>query len=243
MQTVISSVTKLNPTPRDVAVLEFIGRNGVATLGQLHRTFWQNAGREVCQSRLVRLEKAGYLSDTYLGYRTPQFNRYFAPGERLFFLTERGVRTSAESDNLMVASPNEGELVQQIMVQEFYLWLQKRCHHKRELLLHWYNERELRSQFASAKRFRRQPNFELDIPDARFRLLDSTGNIAEYAVEVDGQYSGAMLRQKVTVLNETDGKSYWVTLPCRAERIRQELSAAGAYMSDIEIVALPENGK
>jgi hypothetical protein len=222
-------------TERDRQILEFVGRNGVAAIGQLHSRYWTNAKERTAQERLQQLVNAGYLLRDSTDTRQP--------GEIIYGLTRKGAGEFGrlEARRLTVGLPNRGEMKQQLQMQDTYTRLEKDLAGRGAKLVDWRNERELRGeqrreQIRTKGRSagsRSRLNFE-DIADGQAVIEQADGTLTQLDIEADGQYYGQMLKNKLTQLSRSARPTIWVTTgKRRAARIEREIEEAG--ITNIEV--------
>jgi hypothetical protein len=224
--TTSSTKTKLVITERDRKLLSFLGTGGLASLSQLQRLFWpQSTNERSCRARLSELEKAGYLQSWFVDLAHRR-------GVLVFNLTRTGALaffSQEERRYFYTGLPTRAELHQQFLGQEARLSLELTLPDQNKQLLGWKNEHQLRGEgwkklggvFRSG-RAGRLP----DIADAQALILDqSSGELQSLAVEIDGQYYGRMLDQKLTQLAKKGQEVLWLTTSQqRVERVGQHLA-------------------
>ena len=108
----------------------------------------------------------------------------------------------------------------------------------------WTNEHGLRSaqrkeQISQGKAYKTtRLNFE-DIADAQIEIAEADGQLSTVPtdIEVDGQYFGQMLKDKIANYARLGRPTIWVTRGAgRAARIEQEI--AEAHADNIQILVL-----
>jgi hypothetical protein len=212
---------------RDIQILRFVGKGGVATLGQLLQKFWENARERTAYERLIELSRDGYLKSSQTQAR--------GKVEQIFILTAKGAREFGwlERKGFMVGIPGLGEMKQQLYSQDTRLALEAGLIERGGKLVDWQNERELRrNQRLSQETNRKLKGFARvevggeNIPDARALIEDSDGQRVEVDIEIDGSYYGQMLREKIKSFAASSKSVIWATT--RPDRIRAEIEDAGA---------------
>ncbi len=208
-------------TARDIEILLWIGRAGVASLDQVARHFWAGRSEMTAMERMRRLVKAGYLEMHSCNMRTP--------GERVFALSEQGYMHfgSAQRERLQVGLPALPEMRQQLMAQDAYLALQARIIGEGRKLVDWWTERELRARLkrrGPTDMRREEARFPVEIPDAEAVIVNTHGEVEILYVEIDGAYYGKMLWQKASGLSKSGHQVVWVCTQARTERIRQAVA-------------------
>ena len=148
---------------RDLALLKFIGHNGIASAEQLHQVFAklasvtsplsnQSIAEESDQAaeiirqgptsrkRLAKLERAGYITSQRVDNRKR--------GELTFVLTAKGAGefTRQERYRFIVGLPADHELKQQLLAADARLLLEEHYASQGFKLLDWKHERELRRE-------------------------------------------------------------------------------------------------
>ncbi|HEX2911479.1 MAG TPA: hypothetical protein VH186_11780 [Chloroflexia bacterium] len=233
-------------TGRDLEVLRLAGMDGLATLEALHHKFWAGASERTCRDRLRKLEKAGWLSSRYID--TPERR-----GVLVFTLTPLAVREFAiltGHEPLYREMPDRREIHQQLLAQEARLQLEKTLRARGLTLVEWAGERQLRSEFyrnqsthlglrtgyRAATASPTSRDF-LELVDARAIITNTaTGKSWAVLVEIDGDYWGQRLRQKLTALAQAAQPVVWITPPRRAGRVRAEITKVRAH--NIELIVL-----
>lgn len=226
-------------TERDHQVLRWVGQGGVAGLGQLHRRFWPQAKERTAQERLNQLVAAGYMERQYTNTRRP--------GETVYGLCRKGAAmfSKLEQTRLTVGLPNRQEMKQQLLAQATRLILEQKQAERGGKLVEWLNEHRLRSlqrreQIASGESISAPLEFE-DIADAQAILTDEHGETSCLDIEIDGQYYGQMLKNKIASLASSGRPILWVTNGGSGRARRIELEIAGAKASNIEVLVIEDN--
>jgi len=215
--------------PRDLGLIKFVGQGGVSSLPQLHQVFTKLSDRpttqeRTCRERLAQLEKTGYLQSQFVDVRTR--------GELVFTMTEEGAKlfSKVERKRFIMSLPNHSELKQQLVGQDTRLVLEESLAKEGYRLVDWQHERELRSRQkqtgkqqagggssppvpTSAYRgsSRKKKKTEMDIGDARAVFVNSQGKDLTLEIEVDGQYYGKMLKNKLTYFANSGKETIWAT--------------------------------
>jgi len=204
-------------TARDAAILAWTGRNGLATVDQLLRQFWPGAKRSTGGDRLRQLVKAGLLTAHSCDARRA--------GEQVYCLTVKGRLhfSITQREHLHTGLPAAHELKQQILAGDTYLYLAAELTATGSRILDWQSERTLRSEFRLAQQAAERqagPAPTWEIADAQVVTVTPDGTIQTTDVEIDGQYYGVMLRNKVQRFGEAGRPTLWVCdSPDRAARV------------------------
>jgi DNA-binding PadR family transcriptional regulator len=215
-------------TERDLALMNWIGSGGLASLNQLHVKFWTNAKERTCRERLLQLEKAGMLKTHFVDARVK--------GEQVFTLTPKGAKefSALERKFFFTKLPQKHELKQQLISQDIRIKLERDLVQQGKKLVTWKNEHQLRSEahHATGKKFGNSAG----IPDARAVIETEEGEAEEIDLEIDGQYYGKMLGDKLGALANSGRGGIWVTTKARAGKIAQLLGGLGA--SSVKVVTV-----
>ena len=194
-------------TARDAAILAWVGRNGLATVDQLLRQFWPGAKRSTGGDRLRQLVKARLLTVHHCDARRADEQVYcLTDGGRLHF-------PAAQRAHLHTGLPATHELKQQLLAGDAYVALADELTAAGVRILDWQSERTLRSEFRLAQQAAERhdaPPPTWQIADAQVVTADPDGTILTTDVEIDGQYYGAMLRNKVQRFGEGGRPTLWV---------------------------------
>jgi hypothetical protein len=212
---------KIIATERDLMVLRDIGQNGIAPFAYIKAHYWPDQQGRTCRERLTRMERAGWITKEYVSLRRP--------GELTFSLTRLGAGhfTLPERQRFMIGPLARHEIRQQLDALDARVVLVNQYEAQGFRLLDWKNERELRSYQTSTA--------GEEIADCQATFVnDSTAQVVELDIEIDGQYYGQMLQKKIGVLAATGRPSIWATSAARADRIRQ----AVAEYSNISVLVL-----
>ena len=219
-------------TARDLAILRWVGRGGIAAESQLSNRFWPGCRATTAHDRLRQLVKTDYLARHICDARRP--------GEVVYTLTPPGRRLfpPAEQRTLQAGLPTASAIRQQLVAQDAYLYLEQEAHAQGGHLVAWQGEAALRSAFYRAahagKRQARAARMTA-IPDAQVQIAGADGRMWTCDVEIDGQYHGQMLRQKLDRCGTGGRPTLWIcTAPRRAAHIRQ----AAACYPNIRVIAL-----
>lgn len=213
-----------NQNTRTKEILEFIGTDGIASLDNLHHKFWPLQSLETCRKYLSQLEKIGWLKSYFI--------HVCKPGQLVFTLTAKGARehfSQAIRKDLMIGLPANLELKQQLLAQDARLQLEKRLAAEGKRIIEWQNERQLRRETVrNIKSGRSTLNALNDIADARMTVLSVDGRTYRQEIEIDGEYYGQMLKNKIETYRRKGSLMLWATTSNRANRIREEIARAGA---------------
>ncbi len=206
--------------------MQLLGTDGVADLKTIHERFWPEAKVQTCRDRLTQLEKAGWLQSHFVDTKRTK-------NELVFTLTNKGAKqhfNQVERKYMITRLPAYNEVHQQLMAQRARFKLEEQLRERGLELVGWNNEHKLRSQ----ARLQQHPGTRAwgglaGVADACALIVNpATGAYFEQMVEVDGQYYGKMLRQKIAGITRAGRSTLWVTTPDRANRISREISQAGA---------------
>lgn len=220
---------------RAIEILEFIGTDGIASLENLHHKFWPLQSLGTCRKYLSQFEKIGWLKSYFI--------HVFKPGQLVFTLTAKGAKenfSQTARKNLMVGLPANLEIKQQLLAQNARLQLEKQLAAKGERIIEWLNERQLRRETVRNIKSGISTLYALnDIADARMTVQTQEGRIYRQEIEIDGEYYGQMLKNKIETYKRKGSPIFWVTTPNRANRIKGEIAKAGA--TKISILVLDNN--
>ena len=223
-------------TDRDREILRFVGRNGVAALGQIHDRYWHTAKERTALKRLQYLVNTEYLLGDQTQARRPG-------GETIYGLTRKGAKELGymSAARLTIGLPNHAEMKQQLYMQDALVRLEENLEARGAVLVEWRSERELRGEQrreqialkGRAAGSRSRLDFE-DIADAQAIIEEGDGSVTTLDIEVDGAYYGRMLANKLSNLGRSGRPTLWVTVGARrAARIRREVEEAG--INNIEV--------
>jgi len=219
-------------TERDLAILQWIGRSGIAGEQQIMRRFWPGCREETARDRLRQLVKAGHL--------TPHICDVRWPGEAVYSLTAKGRLQfdPSERTRLHLGLPTAGEIRQQLIAQDTYLYLEEQARARGEHLTDWRAERELRGDFrrgqTDAERDGQDaPDWE--IADAQAVIEGADGARQALDLEIDGQYYGRMLREKVGRFGAGGRPTLWV---CSSKRRAAAVQKIAAPYTNIRVVVV-----
>lgn len=230
-------------TDRDMGIIRRIAKGQVLSLEQARQVFWRKAdgslaARTTVQTRLGQLVGAGYLQTDYTNARHP--------GEQVYSLTRKGANllTPLERQRASLGLPGQSELRQQLDAQNVRISIERDLAGRGAQLLDWKNEHELRAEQTSQikqlvrQKGRRLTQAELDllpdIADAQALIEDARGQIYGLNIEIDGQYFGQMLRNKIadmySLSRQTALPVVWATTGSseRIARLNREVASAGA---------------
>jgi DNA-binding PadR family transcriptional regulator len=210
-------------TERDLLVLKFVGKGGIASLSQLNAKFWPGAKERTCYERLHKLKKSGFLKTEVTTVRNKK-------GELIFLITPNGSNLFSQSiKDQFFNNITTSEVKQQLLAQEAIIKLEKEWAEQGKELVNWKHERELRSEMKQKQgKFKKvttnQP--QVEVADAQATIRDNTtGEIYEVEIEVDGAYYGKMLKGKIDRFAASNKPAIWVTTPDRAEMIANRISS------------------
>lgn len=229
-------------------LLQYTGENGLATFYQLLALFWPASKSErTARARLSLLEQAGLLTHHYIGARWP--------AELVFCLTGRAAELfePAQRELMIIGLPSHHEQKQILMAQDTRLYLERYLPTQHLRLIQWTNERVVRGR-ALANRLEggsgwlRQdesaegPSHMAEVPDGEIILgrVNSRGELitgSQFRVylEMDGQYWGKQLDQKLASLARLPDQTIYVVPEPRAERLRRALEP---YASSGKLILL-----
>lgn len=219
-------------TARDEALLRRIGQAGIAGEAQLHRDYWAGAQLRTAQDRLTQLSKAGYIERQVCDVRRP--------GEVVYTLTRKGrlLFDQAERPRLHVGLPAAHELKQQLIAQDAYSQVAAEIAAAGGTWGDWRGERDLRSEFRREQQAAAQagsPAPTREIADAEAVWTDAAGTPHTLDVEIDGQYYGKMLRQKLARFGESGRPTLWV---CASPKRAANVTAAAAQWPTIRVITV-----
>ena len=216
-------------TGRDRAILRFIGQGGVASLNQRQQRFWEGRQRTTAQERLGQLVRAGYLEEYYTNVRLK--------GERIYCLNHQGANefSAGERKQFTLGKPNQIELKQQLLAQDTRLLFEQQLSKRGGQLVSWASERNLRRENRLEQPVKNRDNSQV-ISDARATIENNSGQLEEIEIEIDGQYHGRMLKEKIRILANSARTTVWVTTPERVIRVKQAIQEAQA--SNIRVLCL-----
>jgi hypothetical protein len=205
-------------TDRDRAVLHWIGQAGIASLEQVARFAWADQRRRTAQERLRRLVRLGYLQQAF-GAARPQDGLVYS-------LTRQGwlLFPPEERDQLQIGWPPPRIQAQQLLSQEAYLHLALEAQAGGSTLISWRTERELRRELQSVGQTAVSPGAPPpadEVPDGQAVIADADGAITTLDIEIDGQYYGRMLRQKVAQYGQSGRPTVWVCIANRAGTVQR----------------------
>ena len=233
----VSAPHGLNLTDRDLELLKVVGENGLALLEQLWLMYWQPTGGKLrtCRERLARLEHANYLSRHFLGVR----GRRRGEIAFSLTAQGRDVLPTLLHSYYQVGLPSSHELRQQIMALDARIVLARLLAKEGKTIVQWLSERVVRSQVMSARLsegggWSEDHKIDLhpgEIPDARLLLALSTAKAPapaadedegdedyerwvqqheELDLELDGQYTGVALGEKLEALSKLKNSVIYV---------------------------------
>ncbi len=214
------------------SILEFIGTDGIASLENLHHKFWPEGRAQSCRRYLRQLEKAGWLKSYII--------QVCKPGQLVFTLTAKGASShfnQAARKNLMIGLPANQEIKQQLFAQQARLLLEAQLACEGKRIVGWQNERQLRREtIQKMKSGQSNHNALNEIADARMTVSDETGRTFSQEIEIDGEYYGQMLKNKLETYGREGLPLLWVTTQNRAARIRKEIALAN--ITNISLLVL-----
>jgi hypothetical protein len=209
---------------RAIEILEFIGTDGIASLDNLHQKFWSGESLETCRKYLSQLEKIGWIKSYFI--------HVCKPGQLAFTLTAKGAKdnfSQAVRKNLMVGLPANLEIKQQLLAQQARLELEKQLAVEGKRIIEWQNERQLRRETGrNIKSGNSSLNTLNEIADARMTVQTQKGRVYRQEIEIDGEYYGQMLKNKIETYRRKGSPMLWVTTSNRANKIKSEITKAGA---------------
>jgi DNA-binding PadR family transcriptional regulator len=207
-------------TERDLLVLKFIAKGGIASLSQINAKFWPGAKERTCYERLHKLKKGGFLKTEVTTVRNKE-------GELIFSITSDGSNLFSQSiKDQFFKNITSSEVKQQLLAQEAIIKLEKVWTQQGKVIVNWKHERELKSELSpkKVKKVNTAIN-QVEIPDAQATVRDNTtGEIYEVEIEVDGAYYGKMLQSKIDRFAAANKPTIWVTTPDRAAMITNRIS-------------------
>lgn len=225
-------------TDRDQQIMLRIGEGGLLTFNQIKNLYWPEAKDQTAIDRLTQLVKAGYLLD----YQRRLDPRPGQPPTPVYTLTKKGAASFEKlvQQRLSVGLPAAHEIKQQVLAQEARIKLEQQLAERGAKLLQWRNEHELRGDAIRQKmKNKRALGFGklADIADAAATIQEADGTTQQLDIEIDGQYYGQMLKDKISKFGRGGKPVLWVSpSAARAERIQTEANQAGA--ENITVMAL-----
>jgi hypothetical protein len=225
---------------RDREVVRFIGWGGVASLAQLHAKFWLVRQLSTCRSRLLQLEKVGWLESRYSDVLKPTCPQL------IFSITPKAAAnfSADEHSRMLVGLPASHELKQQLIAQTARLRLEQDLAEQGQRVVEWLNEHDLRREYATIappgqSRQTSAVNYHqigaahsegihslvAEIADARAIIVDRAGRHSAIDIEIDGYYYGRMLDEKLAGLERSPRPVIYVTWQSRADHLKAALQA------------------
>ena len=214
---------------RDREIFRFLGEHETATFAQVRQKFWAaSVTDKTAHDRLDKLRKEGYIvrhtyTTTTNGRTTTRYS-----------ITRKALRElePATTERLYTGKLIDREVEQAIKGVEARLELERRGYQ----VTGWISERQLqRAQHVAIAHARRagRPATAAAISDGQAIIADSkTGEIATIDVEIDGQYYGKMLCQKVQGF--AGRPVFWACPPRRAALVRR--AASPEYSRDYRMI-------
>ena len=208
-------------TERDLAILQWVGQAGIATVDQVAKRFWMGRTVATARGRVRQLIRAGYLDAHACNVRRS--------GEAVLCLTAAayGLFSPAQRERLHMGLPAPAEIKQQLTAQDAYIQLDAQVQDSGGRLVEWRYERELRAEATSKHqkaRGRQGYGLSSDISDARATVITSEGVVETLYVEIDGAYYGTMLCEKARRAANSGERYIWVCTQERAEYLRKALA-------------------
>lgn len=216
-------------TDRDRQIMLRIGEGGLLTFSQIKHLFWPEAKEQTALDRLTQLVKAGYLLD----YQARVGQRPGQPLTPIYVLTKKGAANFEKlvQQRLSIGLPAAHELKQQILAQEARIKLEQQLTERGAKLLQWRNEHDLRGEAVRDKMKGKKIGFGkmADIADAAAIIENADGTTEQLDIEIDGQYYGQMLKNKIAKFGRAGKPVLWVSAgAARAERIQSEIATTSA---------------
>jgi DNA-binding PadR family transcriptional regulator len=202
---------------RDLEVLKFIGKGGLASVSQIHSKFWPETLTQTCYARLMKLQKAGLLKSelsTILDQK----------GEMVFSLQPAGSKLFSRAiQDRFFTNVTHSEEKQQLLAQDALIKLEKEWAEQGKVIVNWKHERELKGELTRQQK-KGIDTSQMEVADAQATVRDdSTGEIYQVEIEVDGEYYGKMLKGKIDRFAASNKPTIWVTTPNRAEMISSRI--------------------
>jgi hypothetical protein len=202
---------------RDLEVLKFIGKGGLASISQIHAKFWSDTKEKTCLDRLEKISKAGYLKCQLSTHLNPEGERVYLLEPASFKLFSRAIQ------DRFFKNIHTSEIKQQLLAQDALLKLEKEWAEQGKVIVNWKHERELKSEL-SHQQHKGIDTSEVEVADAQATVRDdSTGEIYQVDIEVDGEYYGKMLKSKIDRFAASNKPTIWVTTPNRAAMITSRI--------------------
>jgi len=100
---------------RDLEVLKFIGKGGLASESQIHTKYWSGAKEQTCRERLEKLQKAGLLKTQLITTLNPKGELIFTLEPAAYKLFSRAIQ------DRFFNNVTNSEVKQQLLAQEALL--------------------------------------------------------------------------------------------------------------------------
>jgi DNA-binding PadR family transcriptional regulator len=185
---------------RDLEVLKFIGKGGIASLSQIHTRFWSGAKESTCYQRLHVLKKAGLVR------------------------SEMATDHLGKDTLVLLLQPAAYNLFGRAIQDRFFTNITGKS------IENWTTEREIKRELAKKQyqnkgKSKSVKTSQVEVADAQALIRDDiSGELYEVEVELDGFYYGKMLQGKIDRFAASKKPTIWVTTPDRAEMIASKIS-------------------
>lgn len=198
-------------TPFNHAVLQWIGEVGIATRRQLITRFWQNAQARTAYAHLYWFIQHGYLIS-----RADQ--TVLKQPAMIYALTPQAATALLLAPPyIQVGWPSHAEYNHQVLGQQTRLVLEAELAATGGSIRQWRSERYLRHIHP--------PSEGHLIADAEIDIQQPVEGVIELVmIEIDGEYYGAMLQEKVEKYGAYAQPVIWSCLAHRAARIQQAVA-------------------
>jgi len=133
-------------TDRDLEVLKFIGKGGLASVSQIQSKYWTGAKEQTCRERLEKLQKAGLLNSQLITTRNPKGELIFTLQPAAYKLFSRAIQ------DRFFNNVTNSEMMQQLLAQEALLKLEKEWAEQGKVLMDWKHEREIKGALKKQQR-------------------------------------------------------------------------------------------
>lgn len=199
-------------TERDLKVLEWIGCCGGDELRHISARYWPLCKPHTADVRLMKLVTEGYLSVT----------RDRRDVTRTFFLTEKAAKSlpGVSRLHLQIGVGPDVTRAQSRMLPMAISTIEANARAQGGELIYWRTEREVRAALLR----RKVDNEELSMADGQAVIRGADGRFHELNVEIDGEYYGKMLTEKLEKLTEHRQATLWCCTRARAAYLRKRLA-------------------
>jgi len=116
---------------RDLEVLKFIGKGGLASESQIHTKYWSGAKEQTCRERLEKLQKAGLLKSQIITTRNPKGELIFTLEPAAYKLFSRAIQ------DRFFNNVTNSEVKQQLLAQEALIKLEQVWAKQGKVIVNW----------------------------------------------------------------------------------------------------------